>query len=980
MDNTNEKRSAGIVLACVLALALFFMLAPAYALEIAIPQRLGLFPLKMVKAVITVDSNGQLTFTIKPSEAIESFTTTELEPGSQNVDVELPGYPSGVTPDRIVIVPPQANLPEGDPGSYQYEININLTSNRGRDTEGNCINKTPDNETFSITASGANVTGACLSSVEFRADSNCFGPGSELYEEDRTDPTKAASIRIEGVPTALICGETVYRPAVDVVLVLDKSGSMSSAPLGGTSSTKIISLHEAVETFISRWDETRVPGDQIGVVLFDSDPHWLTDLGPFEDQASMILGAIDDVEANGSTSMGNGLFEAVNALFSASNADNGHRKVILLMSNGKENTARRVRLYDTEEGTVLDWDAIDTLAPDTQLKDRLKVQLSSKTSATEWEDLEHEEELTGVYAVTIGTGTAVKAAVNQGIALATGGFYLNKEDDAVILKTFFTELLQNFIKFYTWETVRIVSANVSRSRTGSQHYTVVLPITSTSKRIAVDLAWNRDLGNICLTVDPPGENNSFGACGEEFGAVHLTRELPLSTAYDITQNWTIKVEVEQDVIADNVPFHMIVMTDDVSIKSELGCKQGDYEPGDEIPLNIKVTDSGRPVRDIERVIAQPVKPGESIGDLLSDSQADTFQPAPDDEMSNADAKLHNELQTNPQALLREKDTVVTLLDNGSSDNGDEVAGDGMYSALYKVDTPGHYNFLLAAEGCTEEGNRFSRQQLRTVYVRGEPDPNNTNIQTSIQHTADGNTLTIDMTPRTKFGHRMGPGWANYFWFTAPGGQPFKAEDNLDGTYTALLSFSGDTEPPVSVHFLRVAVVIEDSVTPDKLPVPLDDKTILIENVPRPLSGRFAVNASVGAGFPQGSFSNDADPGVSLNMGLEYLITPTISAEAIFGYHRFSDDGLGDDLDVYQFSLNGRYYFPPIGIRPFINAGVGLYNLDPGDTEFGFNVGAGAQYDLLPQLSLEAAYNYHNVDSSNPDVQFSTLQIGLRYQF
>ena len=166
----------------------------------------------------------------------------------------------------------------------------------------------------------------------------------------------------------------------------------------------------------------------------------------------------------------------------------------------------------------------------------------------------------------------------------------------------------------------------------------------------------------------------------------------------------------------------------------------------------------------------------------------------------------------------------------------------------------------------------------------------------------------------------------------------------------------------------------------KVGVPASGKATVTTSIEAVEQRFFAVNAKIGADIPNGSFNNYVDPGVSLNLGLEYLISPSVSVEAILGYHQFGDDGLGDDLDVYQLSLNGRYYLPKMIVWPYINAGVGLYFLDPGDTELGANAGVGVQYELTPQLSIEGAYNYHHVDTSNPDVQFSTVQVGLRYQF
>ena len=144
---------------------------------------------------------------------------------------------------------------------------------------------------------------------------------------------------------------------------------------------------------------------------------------------------------------------------------------------------------------------------------------------------------------------------------------------------------------------------------------------------------------------------------------------------------------------------------------------------------------------------------------------------------------------------------------------------------------------------------------------------------------------------------------------------------------------------------------------------------------------FVLSARAGAGLPRGSFDNDVDPGMSAKLGLEYLISSIISAEAVLGYHHFSDGGLGSDLKIYQLSLNARYY--PIGggrFRPFANSGGGMYILDPGDTRYGFNVGAGLQFDLTPQLSLEPAIGYHRVQSNNVEPEFLTVQAGLRYRF
>jgi hypothetical protein len=219
------------------------------------------------------------------------------------------------------------------------------------------------------------------------------------------------------------------------------------------------------------------------------------------------------------------------------------------------------------------------------------------------------------------------------------------------------------------------------------------------------------------------------------------------------------------------------------------------------------------------VVVQVVRPGQSIGDLLSSSKASTTPPQNGDKTSLVEAKLFNTLQENPNALGRNNDNPdIVILQQTSP---------GLYTGSYEAKVVGHYNFLFGLQGLTDGAGRFSRQEIKTVYVRAIPDPTETAFQTRIERLSGGNQLVITMTPKTKMGDRLGPGWANYFWFTTPGQGPFKAQDSLDGTYTAKLLFSGVFPPAVTLHFLDVLMVIDDSVTPDRLPVPLDNSTVLV---------------------------------------------------------------------------------------------------------------------------------------------------------
>ena len=159
-----------------------------------------------------------------------------------------------------------------------------------------------------------------------------------------------------------------------------------------------------------------------------------------------------------------------------------------------------------------------------------------------------------------------------------------------------------------------------------------------------------------------------------------------------------------------------------------------------------------------------------------------------------------------------------------------------------------------------------------------------------------------------------------------------------------------------------------------------DEEVVVQTFIEARDLRFTVEGRLGAAIPQGGLSSLVKNGISASLGFEYLFSNRFSGELSLGFHQFDDDGLGDDLGVVNLSANARYYFPGWPVRFFANGGLGIYSLDPGSTEVGANVGVGLQYFLNRRLALDGAYNYHAVDTSNPSVDFSTFQIGLRHQF
>lgn len=827
--------------------------------QVRVPKATGDFAISRVRAVVTLNDDAPVTFTITDPEG-SAHTFSALEPGDSpelHVFPTPAPLPAGVSQDNASVIPP-ADI-AGDPHRFQYEIDLNPNTNTQFLPDGTCPDIMPDppgQEIFTITvaAGSPEMTSICLNSFDRNTAGDECGAESVL---DPNGPFPVADVVVGGSNEVTAC--TILRPGVDAVLVLDKSGSMSSSTLGGAPRPKIQALSAAVTDFVDVWDDLRAleatdpeagpppAADRIGLIFFDGDAHLMNDVGvgdwssigtvlnPFGTIASNITAHIGEVAPGGSTSMGDGMESADGALASGAN-----RKVVLLMSDGQENTTRRIMVDDpANPQQVLTFDS-GAPAGATPLPNQGAYQ---------------------VYAVTVGTGTAVSADINEDVAHATGGFYINSEDDAELLRPFFLELLQNSLRFNSWETLRLVSGEVDFEEPSATDF----PVATTTQYLAINLLWDGDLGQLGMILTPPGldpivirpeiviEATSGSQGPIQFGNGFIRVNLPLLLLkglqdnaapralaasdeinldnLDLLGDWRIEVTLEDrfgEGSSDPLAYNLTVMGDDLAVKSNLNVVNADYVPGDNILLQAEITEAGQRLLDLgadadAQLVVQLVKPGVAIGDLLANNRPDATQPTQDDPATTADAQLFNLLQENPDALERAAET-LTLVDDGS--NGDATAGDGIYSAQFQANEPGHYNFLFGVQGTTENSGRFSRQQLKTVHVRSVPDPAETEIQSSI----DGQTLSITMVPRTTFGHQMGPGWANYFWFTTPDGQAFKPTDD-NGTYTASLTFTGDAPPPVTLHFLRVSFAIEDSVTPDQLPVPLDDSSTVIETVP-----------------------------------------------------------------------------------------------------------------------------------------------------
>jgi hypothetical protein len=137
-----------------------------------------------------------------------------------------------------------------------------------------------------------------------------------------------------------ILANTVARRKAAAALVLDRSGSMIEDR--GDGNRKVDSLRQAASNFV----DVMLQDDAVALVRFNQDAQLLagvTALGspadPFDSGRTTIKGIINSnaLDPNGSTSIGDGIFEGRNALNAASGFDVNS---IVVLTDGVENQSR----------------------------------------------------------------------------------------------------------------------------------------------------------------------------------------------------------------------------------------------------------------------------------------------------------------------------------------------------------------------------------------------------------------------------------------------------------------------------------------------------------------------------------------------------------------------------------------------------------------------------------------------------------------
>ncbi len=608
------------------------------------------------------------------------------------------------------------------------------------------------------------------------------GDGRSNWQElqDGTDPTDPAS------PGGL-------RDPVDIVLVLDLSGSMND-PAPGTTTPKIQVLRDAVTLFLETWKDYAVGGangDRIGVVYFRTDalaygaPPLLKN---FVSEWTTIRGDVQGQMPGGWTAMGAGLYTAVQGLPAAP----GRKRHILLFSNGMQNRSPMV-------------------VPHPGFPDSAVV-LRDQTPADN-------PEVTGGSNVTLGAGVDFSIpftpanqifvhTVGVGVAEASGGsswhkllrdlatFHGGKHNfitrafdlEGVFLQDLVNALRGNSLEYVLEEEMELARGEVEE---------VSIPVNGSATQFSVVVSWSGERAEPPLLelLRPDGVREDLAPLtrGGSFYRV-ITRYLSDPDSHPEEFGvWKLRLARRGkqresgragEKVDPGLPVRVHALLDDAQVKYHFTVPPR-LRIGQPLRVTAIATQRNQLLRDLGQVTVRLSRPRRSLGEALARSRHSLPDAAgldPDLVATPFARKLAAAFADKQwRERLEPEEDVLHLRDDGIG--GDEQAGDGIFGLrLPMPEVPGHYEVAFRMDGRTADGRALVREESFSLVVGiGPIDP----VRSRVRLVEHQRGRAVSFRPMDRDGNLLGPGYASQI-VARTHGRLAPVEDLLDGSYRVSL--------------------------------------------------------------------------------------------------------------------------------------------------------------------------------------------------
>lgn len=588
----------------------------------------------------------------------------------------------------------------------------------------------------------------------------------------------------DGVAPALVA-DFLGRNTFDVVLVLDKSGSMADLPPGAnTGSTKAEILKAAVDAFIGTWRQTDAPitppewsGDRIGLEFFNNAP--LPQTFPsgdppanfFVKRGSVMPGNWNDVingvntlSPGGSTSIGGGINDGMAKWAADPKSDLS----LILVTDGKQNTSP---LITAQPSGFLGLTPVAGFP--TELRKRF----------------------VPIHTIAFGTPGGVDLDLLTNVSFETSGQSFLTVNDSTMFDVFSATLVA-ILKGNTAGMSLEQHGTLIGSGPSALYPTLVDP---SARRAVFLLQWGPER-RFALDMDVyrPGVDPNAGGLP---AVANATEKQPAAVIkrFDMKSSdvgtWNVRVKRADSSPTDNVPYTVHAIFLEKHLDYRVAFNNVHTKTGDKVGIEAVVAWDGKPLPGLPagsiRVVVQ--RPPQALGTVLRNSKVDpgtgnTVTPT-GDILTPYDRKLAGTIDARNLSTIYPRDYMtITLTD----------AGRGVYTGTFGGTTiSGEYNFQVLLDWDDPRTGKLHRQEVLSQNIRIQPDAASSTMTTTVD--ANGNYL-INVTPADRFGNYMGPGWASLVKAvlkstgTLSRGNPTDVAQN--GTYTFTVSNVPAGEVPI----------------------------------------------------------------------------------------------------------------------------------------------------------------------------------------
>jgi|GEM_PF-1294614 len=524
----------------------------------------------------------------------------------------------------------------------------------------------------------------------------------------------------------------------DVVLVMDRSGSMSAdVTVSNGVHSKLQVLQDSAGLFLELL--RRDAGDRVAEVAFDATAEVV-----FDDVSDALIEyttanqptattAVNALTAGGMTNMTDALIEAWDLL--TADGDSDRQKVLVLFSDGVPTTSTGglptdPRDLSTDDGDPIDLDSFEDAG----------IRIYSVGFGTEGEgglagiDIDLLEDLAnvgdeGFYHVT-GSAldldkffvNAVAAAIDSEVIIDPVGTVaagdtveatnvpINSEDSVV-----------TFVMTWHSQTTQDIDIAVRTPSGLVVDYTNQLQFAD---RVSLTEADTYQVLEIHLPLNVGGEEQHAG-----------------NWTVLVNNNGTSSVDYSVSAIAEST-LRMDVDVDDPPGGADY------FVPGDQIPFNITLTGDDRVPLGYSDVSITPIVPLVNInsllaGGMISEAQLAAIPTESNGETLNDTQRMIMAYEANHgsiSGLVMELDPISLTMEY---DQASPLFVGQWTGTFDSTEIPGPYTFVIRADGCSDLCEPFSREITRTINIFEEIEPMLTNIDVEMP---DDNTIVVTVTP------------------------------------------------------------------------------------------------------------------------------------------------------------------------------------------------------------------------------------------